>query len=65
MINNITPLKEKVYKTTNYVDDCIKLNTDKFKYCFSPISSSKPDVNLYIFDYANLIDDSDEQEMRK
>jgi len=26
---------------------------------------SKPDVNLYIFDYANLIDDSDEQEMRK
>lgn len=25
----------------------------------------KPSENLYVFDYANLIDDSDEQEMRK
>ena len=25
----------------------------------------KPDANLYVFDYADLIEDSDEQEMRK
>ena len=25
----------------------------------------KPDINTYVFDYANLIDDSDEQEMRE
>ena len=66
MINNITPIKRKKFIRllimSMIVLSLILINSN---IALAQSAPSKPDVNLYIFDYANLIDDSDEQEMRK
>ena len=41
---------------------CLMINANS---AFANLMPPKPNTNIYVFDYADIIEDADEQEMRK